>query len=60
MQKKFIKTTDAETANKLITFGLRLVSQIGSVYTFLNDNPQNITFDTIDQTKMAYDDKLSL
>ena len=60
MNKPFIKTTDSETANKLIAFGFKLVSQIGSVYTFLNDIPQNMTFESVDQTKIAYDDKLSL
>ena len=57
---KFIKTTDAETANKLTTLGFRLVSQIGNVYTFWNESPQMITFESIDYTKIAYDDKLSL
>lgn len=60
MKNKFIKTTDTETANKLIAFGFILVSQIGSVYTFLNEMPQNITFESVDQSKIVYDDKLSL
>lgn len=58
--KKFIKTTDAETANKLITYGFKLISHIGNVYAFLNEAPQNITFESVDQTKIAYDNKLSL
>jgi hypothetical protein len=60
MDKKFIKTTDAETANKLITFGFKMISQIGDVYTFLNETPQNMTFESVDQTKIVYDNKLSL
>ena len=60
MNKTFIKTTDAETANKLIALGFKLASHIGNVYTFLNDVPQNLTFDSVDQTKIAYDNKLSL
>jgi hypothetical protein len=60
MNKKFIKTTDAETANKLIAFGFALASHIGSVYTFINDTPQKINFDSVDKTKIAYDNKLSL
>ena len=60
MDKKFIKTTDAEIANKLIAFGFKLISQIGSVYTFLNETPQNITFECVDQSKVVYDNKLSL
>lgn len=60
MKKTFIKTTDEETANKLIALNFKLVSHIGSVYTFLNEPPQNMTFESVDQTKIAYDNKLSL
>lgn len=58
--KKFIKTADEETATKLIALGLQVVSHIGSVYTFLNEQPKNMTFDSVDQTKIVYDNKLSL
>lgn len=58
--KKFIKTTDEKTANKLIALNFRLVSHIGNVYTFLNEQRQNMTFESIDQTKIVYDNKLSL
>lgn len=58
--KKFIKTTDAETANKLISYGFKLASQIGNLYTFLNEAPKNFKFDAIDTKKIVYDDKLSL
>jgi hypothetical protein len=58
--KTFIKTTDVETANKLISLGFNLISHIGSVYTFLNETPQNLTFDSVDKAKIVYDDKLSL
>ena len=58
--KKFIKTTDEETANKLIALGFKVVSRIGSVYTFWNEPPQNMTFDSVDATKFVYDNKLSL
>lgn len=60
MNKKFIKTTDTEIANKLLAFNFKLVSHIGSVYTFLNEVPQNLTFDSVDKTKIVYDNKLSL
>ena len=60
MNKKFIKTTDVETANKLIALNFKLVSNIGNVYTFLNEMPQNIAFEVMDQTKIVYDNKLSL
>ena len=60
MEKKFIKTTDVETANKLIALNFKLVSHIGSVYTFLNEVPQKLTFESVDKTKIVYDNKLSL
>lgn len=60
MNKKFIKTADDETANKLICLGFKLVSHIGSVYTFLNEAPQNLVFESVDKTKVVYDNKLSL
>ena len=58
--KKFIKTTDIETANKLKSLGFKMISDIGNVYTFLNDVPQKLNFDSVDKTKFVYDDKLSL
>lgn len=60
MDKKFIKTTDSETANKLIACGFQLLSHIGSVYTFLNDVPKELNFESLDKTKVVYDNKLSL
>lgn len=60
MKKTFIKTTDTDTANKLIALNFKLVSHIGSVYTFLNEQSKNMTFESVDQTKIAYDNKLSL
>ena len=35
--KKFVKTTDEKTAHQLITAGFKLVSQVGGIYTFLNN-----------------------
>ena len=58
--KTFIKTTDAETANKLIALNFKLVSHIGGVYTFLNELPQNMNFESVDQTKIVYDNILSI
>lgn len=60
MEKKFIKTTDTETANKLIALNFKLISHIGSVYTFLNEVPQKLNFESVDTTKIVYDNKLSL
>jgi hypothetical protein len=58
--KKFIKTTDKPTADKLLVYGFKLVSQIGNIYTFLNEAPVNFNFDAIDKKMVVYDDKLSL
>lgn len=58
--KNFIKTTDTETANKLTALGFKLISHMGNVYTFLNETSQNLTFESVDKSKIAYDSKLSL
>ena len=60
MNKRFIKTTDIETANKLIALNFKLVSHIGNIYTFLNEVPQRLNFDSVDKSKIVYDNKLSL
>lgn len=60
MKKNFIKTTDEETANKLISYGFQLVSHVGNVYTFLNSVPTNFNFESVDSKKIVYDNKLSL
>ena len=48
----FVVTKDKETANKLISEGLRLVTEINGTYTFENK--------PIDKKKMAYTNILSL
>ena len=58
--KIFIKTTDKETADKLLVCGFQLVSKIGSTYIFLNQPPNNFNFDVIDKKKIVYDNVLSL
>ena len=58
--KKFIKTTDKETARKLSECGFQLVSQAGDIYTFLNQLPNNFNFDVIDKKMIVYDNILSL
>jgi hypothetical protein len=59
MEKKFIKTTDTDTANKLTAYGFKLVAHIGNIYTFLNE-ASKLNFDAIDKKMIVYDDKLSL
>lgn len=56
----FIKTTDKSTADKLIAVGFKLISQVGNVYTFLNQPPKGFNFDQIDQKKFIYDNMISL
>ena len=58
--KKFIKTTDNETANKLIAYGFQLVSHVGNIYTFINQAPEHFNFDAIDKKMIVYDNILSL
>lgn len=60
MEKKFIKTTDTETANKLIAYGYKLISHVGSVYTFLNEVPSELNFEDVNKKKIVYDNKLTL
>lgn len=59
-KQNFIKTTDKETADKLISAGFQLVSQSGSVYTFLNQLPQNFNFDEADKKNMVYTNTLNI
>lgn len=60
MKKKFIIVQDEATALKLIASGFRLVSQLNNTYTFMNQVPQNFSFDEIDKSKLAYTNILSL
>lgn len=58
--KKFIKTTDKPTADKLIAEGFKLISQVGNIYTFLNELPKNFNFDAVDKKMIVYDNILSI
>ena len=58
--KKFIVTTDSEVANKMIAQKFKLISNIGGVYTFVNETPANFTFDTFDTNKVHFTNKLCL
>ena len=44
-KKSFIKTMDKETAEKLSFAGFQLISQVGGVYTFLNQLPHSFNFE---------------
>lgn len=60
MKQNFIKTTDKSTAEKLIFDGFKLVSQVGQVYMFLNDMPENFHFDGVDKKHIAYSNVLNI
>ena len=59
-EKKFIKTTDKETADKLMSAGFQLVSQSNNIYTFLNQLPNNFNFEVADKKKVAYTNTLNI
>lgn len=59
-KQNFITTTDKETADKLTSVGFQLVSQSGNAYTFLNELPNNFTFDEASKKKIAYTNILSM
>jgi hypothetical protein len=59
-KQNFIKTTDKETAEKLMSLGFQLVSQSNGIYTFLNQAPTNFNFDETDKKKVAYTNILSM
>ena len=58
--KKFIITKDEATANKLLTCGFQLVSNVSGVWTFINITPQNFSFAEIDQKLYTYSNNLFL
>ena len=58
--KKFIVTKDETVANKLISCGFQLVSNVGGSYTFLNIAPKNFSFAEIDKKLYSYTDILHI
>ena len=58
--KKFIITKDEATANKLLTCGFQLVSNVCGVWTFMNIAPKNFNFAEIEKGKCSYTDILCL
>ena len=48
---EFIIVQDVNTANKLISAGFQIVSQINSTYTFMNVVPKHFKFENIDIKK---------
>lgn len=56
----FIKTKDSNTADKLITQGFTVIDCSNGVWTFLNENIQNVTFDKDEKKHLIYTDVLSI
>ena len=56
---KFIVVQDLNTANKLISAGFQIVSQINNTYTFINVIPKNFQFENIDIKKLVYTNVLT-
>lgn len=56
MEYNFVKTTDSETKDKLLSAGFKLVSQDGNVFTFLNDH--SLTFE--DKSKIHYSNNICI
>lgn len=54
MNYNFIKTSDKETADKLLMRGFQLVSSTYNMYTFLNQPLKNFNFENIDVKKLVY------
>lgn len=57
-KQNFIKTTDKETADKLIEVGFQLMSNENGVYTFLNQ-VGNFNCENVDAKKMVYTNTLN-
>lgn len=57
MDKNFIKTTDKETANKLMKLGFHCVYNDGNIYEFINDSSITMNFDN---SKISYTNILNI
>lgn len=57
--KKFIITQDNAVALKLIENGVKLVSNVNGIFTFINELPKKFSFSEADIKKVVYTDKLT-
>lgn len=55
---KFIVVQDVNTANKLVSAGFQIVSQVNGIYTFMNIIPKHFKFENIDIKKLVYTNAL--
>lgn len=56
----FIKTSDQQTADLLISLGFKILSKDGNVYTFLNDVEKEKAFKKDDKTEVVYSNGLCI
>lgn len=59
MKQNFIRTSDSETAKKMISLGFQKVDEQNSIYTFLNTDTMQFSED-IDKSKIQYSNILSI
>lgn len=60
MKQNFIKTSDSETASKMINLGFQKVNEQNGIYTFLNTGTIQFSNDDIDKKKIQYSNMLSI
>lgn len=59
MEQNFIKTSDPETASKMINLGFQKIDEQNGIYTFLNTD-QLMFSDDIDKSKIQYSNMLNI
>lgn len=57
---KFIVTFEKSMADKLLSQGFQLVSNIGDSYYFMNTTPKNFTFSKEDKKHIAYTNMIAI
>ena len=60
MKQNFIKTSDSETASKLLELGFQKVDNTNGIYTFLNTGKNQFSENDIDKSKIQYSNILSI
>ena len=58
--KKFIMTKDENIAKQMISCKFKLISAMAGIYIFINQAPENFTFDAFDVKQLHFTDKLHL
>lgn len=59
MEQNFIKTSDPETASKMINLGFQKIDEQNGIYTFLNTDKFMFS-DDIDKSKIQYSNMLNI